>query len=75
MTYKPEFSRRDRNGKISLWVKMPDGDIWNIWDLPKGISRDGELALMHSFELGFRAAISMCAPLEIFISPDATFKE
>jgi hypothetical protein len=33
-TPDPQFRIAERNGQASLWVVMPDGTHFNIWDIP-----------------------------------------
>lgn len=49
--------KRERNGKVSLWVMMPNGEEWNIWDLDKkAYTKDVKSAIESAFELGVRYA-------------------
>ncbi len=53
----PEFFTTERNGKLAIWVKMPDGDAFNIADLfPSELSDDVRAAIERSFARGAEAA-------------------
>ena len=58
--YEPKFtmSPRETRGKktIALWVEMPNGEKFNIWDLPKVPNEDVQHALQSAFSRGFDAA-------------------
>lgn len=54
--YKPKFSKTSRNGKTALWVELPDGDKWSIWDLkPKECTSEVWEAIQSAFERGMKA--------------------
>lgn len=55
MIHKIEFSQKERNGKMSLWVSM-DGDTpYHISDIPKSMTSNEnvQFAIRHAFELGW----------------------
>lgn len=58
--YEPKFTMkpRERRGEktIALWVEMPNGEKFNIWDLPKVPTEDMQQALQSAFSRGFDAA-------------------
>lgn len=58
---KPVFSKRMRDGKVSLWV-----DNYNIWDLPpKQVTEDVLKAIQCAFDRGVqitRTAMFEAAP-------------
>lgn len=55
--YEPKFSFGEMRGdKKSLWVEMPNGELYNIWDvIPEQISDDVLKAIMSSFTRGIEA--------------------
>jgi hypothetical protein len=54
--YRPEFSTTRRDGKVALWVKLPNGELYNIWDLSESeLTHDVEKAIICSFERGMMA--------------------
>ncbi len=55
--YEPEFKANIREGKRALWVKMPDGREFNIWDIGKEEfeSISIQRAITHAFYLGYEA--------------------
>lgn len=54
--YKPKFYTTIREGKVALWVKMPDGKHYNIWDIPrKQFTPEMKRAVVSAFQLGGRA--------------------
>jgi hypothetical protein len=57
MRHEIVFSKRERNGKISLWVGMDDNGPYNIWDLSEKDATNQSVlsAIKHAFELGWRA--------------------
>ena len=58
--YEPKFYTTDRDGKIDLWVIMPNGDKQNIWDIEqKNDSVEVRKAVMSSFLLGMKATVSV----------------
>jgi hypothetical protein len=74
--YEPVFTRKDRDGKLSLWVKMPDCEEWNICDI--GYRNDDEKvlkAIIHAFELGMIAHERMVRNVTCSVSGLAGFKE
>lgn len=54
MEYKPEFKKYERDGKVSLWVTMPNGQDWNIWDIAE-TNPWIESAVISAFDRGFQA--------------------
>jgi hypothetical protein len=44
MTPTPKFFRTIRNGKVALWVTMPNGESCNIWDISPAHDADEVLA-------------------------------
>ena len=58
--YEPKFYTTEREGKIALWVVMPNGVKQNIWDISKkSWTEDVQKAVMSSFLLGMDATIKM----------------
>lgn len=61
----------DRFDYKSLWINMPDGEDWNIGDMPKeDITLPVRLAIKHAFELGFQARVQLhhqelCCSVEV----------
>jgi hypothetical protein len=53
--YKPQFTMMERADRMSLWVTMPDGNAWNIWDMDMGDVEVAESAIIYAFELGYHA--------------------
>jgi hypothetical protein len=74
-SYTPEFTKWKRDGKTSLWVKMPNGGTYNIWDVAK-TSPETEAAIISAFERGF-VAFRMIVDLSADIStaPRCGFEE
>ena len=33
--YNPKFYTTERNGELALWVEMPNGESYNIYDVSK----------------------------------------
>jgi hypothetical protein len=60
MTYQPVYTIREHDYKgasIAPFILMPDGTVWNVWDIPKAQYTDSvENAIKHAFELGLMAA-------------------
>jgi len=56
--YQPKFTMTSRRGQKALWVKMPSGDEFNIYDLEnEDIEKESiRTAIIHAFELGWKAA-------------------
>lgn len=67
--YKPKFIMTDRNKKKALWVTMPDNISYNIGDIQGSIVEKVQNAIIHAFELGYRAHgmidTSMTMPYDI----------
>lgn len=56
--YEPKFYTTDRDGKIALWVVMPNGVKQNIWDIEKVYFSDSvKKAIMSSFIKGMEASV------------------
>lgn len=56
MTYTPDFKLESRNGATALWVTMPNGEWFNIWDLyEKEITPDVLSAIKSAFYRGVEA--------------------
>lgn len=54
--YKVKFTATKRNDLKALWVTMPDGQEWNIWDLPPKDCKPEVIEAIHSaFFLGMKA--------------------
>ena len=51
----PRFTTTTRNGKVAMWVTMPDGSEWNIWDLSENIFHQSKEAILNAFRLGYEA--------------------
>ena len=63
MSYKPKFKTTLRNGKKAIWVKLPNKNVVNIWDLPKEQLTEGvKDAIAVAFERGMQAGIQLSAP-------------
>lgn len=56
MRHKIEFSQKERNGKVSLWVSIDDESPYNISDIPKSMASNESIKYLvqHAFELGWR---------------------
>ena len=49
----PKFSTTQRDGKVALWVSMPDGRKHNIWDVsPHNWSEEVQKAIVSAFYRG-----------------------
>ena len=58
--YEPKFYTTERDGKIALWVVMPNGVKQNIWDVEKKVwTEDMKKAIISSFLIGGRAILSI----------------
>jgi hypothetical protein len=57
--YKPKFTMTDRDKKKALWVTFPDGSQYNFGDLDVTTVGKAQSAIIHAFELGFKAR-AMC---------------
>lgn len=56
MKYEPQFSTSPRDGAKAIWVKMPNGELHNIWDLaPKECSQKVLEAIESAFNRGMIA--------------------
>lgn len=56
MSYTPEFKLEPRNGAVALWVTMPNGEWFNIWDLYENeITSDVLSAVKSAFYRGVEA--------------------
>lgn len=56
MTYIPEFKLESRNGATALWVTMPNGAWFNIWDLSSNnVNPEVLSAIKMSFYRGLEA--------------------
>jgi hypothetical protein len=73
MMYKPVFSVTKRDGAIAVWVTMPNGEKWNIWDVNPKTFKDAKEtydAIQASFERGFEACamihqgVHLSAPIQ-----------
>jgi S-methylmethionine-dependent homocysteine/selenocysteine methylase len=54
--YEPKFYTTDRDGKIALWVVLPNGTKQNIWDVEKKCwTEDVQEAVMHAYLIGMNA--------------------
>jgi hypothetical protein len=69
---KLSIIKRTRNGKVSLWVDIPDAfhgntSKWNIWDLDPEIAanRDVIMAIKRAFELGIRAQMAAYQQIDV----------
>ncbi len=72
MTYTPRFTRRlrDETGNISLWVTMPSGGDFNIWDLPEAeLTPHVEKALQAAFERGAMAEYMLTQRVQGSVGP------
>ncbi len=58
--YEPKITLKERDGYISIWVNMPNGEIYNIWDLErKDINKKVMKCIASSFTRGFEAVIML----------------
>ena len=58
--YEPKFYTTDRDGKIALWVVMPNGVKQNIWTIEKKCATEDVLkSIMSAYLLGMDASISL----------------
>lgn len=55
--YVPKFTTTERNGKIALWVKMPDNTKYNLGDISEQDFKKEEIkfAIICAFERGMNA--------------------
>lgn len=66
--YRPKLITTDRDGKIAVWIKMPGGESYNIWDLDKKVVTPDVLkAIMSSFERGYLAHVSLVRGVQDWI--------
>ena len=58
--YKPKFTMDTRicrgEESVALWVTMPHGEKFNIWDFPKVPDERTQNAIQSAFNRGFEAA-------------------
>lgn len=74
--YEPQFTKKDRDGQLSLWVEMPDGGEWNIYDIEYEYDNPKVMnAIIHAFELGMKANEMMINYVTCYVSSLAKFKE
>lgn len=72
-TYEPKFIVTERNGKLALWVKMPNGRQYNIWDVTKSEATEDVLKTIESaFSRGMEA-YSMIASHLLFTRPTSFY--
>ena len=58
--YEPKFYTTDRDGKIALWVVMPDGIKQNIWEIEKKHwTEDVQEAVMQAYMIGMSSTIQI----------------
>ena len=57
MTPKPKIKTTERDGKIAVWVIMPNGMDWNITDVTRKEWTDKmEFAIRSAFARGYQYA-------------------
>ena len=71
--YRPCFSMTIRDKRKALWVTMPNNDKWNIGDLDKTTLEKAQDAIIHAFELGYKAHGMI--DTSSYIPYDAKFEE
>ena len=56
--YNPKFYTTERNGELALWVEMPNGESYNIYDVSKDLfdNSNFQRAIVFAFERGYTAA-------------------
>ena len=55
-TYYPKIKLKKREDKISIWVNMPNGEDYNIWDLKESEINDQVIkCIASSFDRGIKA--------------------
>lgn len=66
--YKPVFSTSIRDGKTAIWVKMPNDEQWNIWDIDSRLAKDKAIRhlVISAFERGMRAREMQERQVEIY---------
>lgn len=58
--YEPKFYTTDRDGKIALWVLLPNGTKQNIWDIEKKCwTKDVQEAVMHAYMIGMNSTVQI----------------
>lgn len=62
--YVPEFYTKIRDKKLSIWVIMPNGESYNIWDQKnkKKLSKQEQDSIITAFCRGLEAAKMLIAP-------------
>jgi len=75
--HRPKITTNRRNNNIAIYVSMPGGDRFNVWDLaPEECSDDVLKAIKHAFELGVMTARKMVsATFEDILSPEIKRRE
>lgn len=70
--YKPIFSTSIRGGKTAIWVKMPNDEQWNIWDINSQLAKDETIRRLvtWAFERGMQARAMQERQLEIYLDCD-----
>ena len=57
---RKRFYTKERKGKLSLWVRMPHGVDYNIWDIPHGELTPGvQQAIASAFSRGVESTYEM----------------
>lgn len=52
MNYRPTITTTERNGKLAIWINLPDGRQYNVWDMPREDALLYMKAIRRAFELG-----------------------
>lgn len=73
MNYRPIISATERNGELALWINMPNGLLYNIWDMPRDDARKYISAIRHAFELGAESMKQQIS--EIRVPPTISISE
>lgn len=75
--YDPKFSTTERKGKFAIWVTMPNGEKYNIWDLDPRVfgkfSPDVCAAIQIAFTRGFEACNMLHRQVSIGVSLTSDF--
>ena len=61
--YIPTITTTERNSRVAIWVNMPNGETYNIWDLPT-VDNEIKKAVASAFERGISAARMLYAEVE-----------
>lgn len=56
--YRPKLFTTERDGKVAIWIKMPGGESFNVWDLDKKVVTQQVMkAIASAFERGYLAHV------------------